>query len=99
MDKVNSDTAPCLSGRNMTRAFFTNNKNNDNMRTADRNRLKRAVEHINAACVHINGIRGILITTEQWQHRSAIVAALLEQKRIINQLININDEYDKTHEQ
>ena len=98
MDKVNSDTAPCLSGRNMTRAFLPT-KNKDYMRTADRNRLKRAVEHINAACVHINGIRGMLILTEQWQNTQTIVAALLEQKRIINQLINVNDEYDKTHEQ
>lgn len=69
------------------------------MRTADRNRLKRAVEHIDAACVNINGIRGTLILTEQWQNTRTIVAALLEQKRIINQLINVNDEYDKTHEQ
>ena len=69
------------------------------MRTADRNRLKRAVEHINAACVHINGIRGMLILTEQWQNTQTIVAALLEQKRIINQLIKTNDEYDKVHEQ
>lgn len=68
------------------------------MRTADRNRLMRATEHIDAACVHINGIRGTLILTEQWQNTQTIVAALLEQKRIINQLIKTNDEYDKVHE-
>lgn len=68
------------------------------MRTADRNRLMRATEHIDAACVNINGIRGTLILTEQWQNTQTIVAALLEQKRIINQLIKTNDEYDKVHE-
>ena len=67
------------------------------MTTADRNRLMRAVEHIDAACVNIKSIRGTIITREQWQHATAIVEALMEQKRIINQLVELNDEYDRTH--
>ena len=68
------------------------------MRTADRNRLMRAAEHIEAACVNIKSVRGTIITREQWQHATAIVEALQEQKRIINQLVELNDEYDRTHE-
>lgn len=67
------------------------------MRTADRNRLMRATEHIDAACVNIKSIRGTIITREQWQHATAIVEALQEQKRIINQLVELNDQYDRTH--
>ena len=68
------------------------------MTTADRNRLMRATEHIDAACVNITNIRGTIITKETEQHTYAIIAALQEQKRIIDRLVLLNDEYDRTHE-
>ena len=67
------------------------------MTTADRNRLMRAAEHIDAACVNITNIRGTIITKETEQHTHAIIAALQEQKRIIDRLVLLNDEYDRTH--
>ena len=39
----------------------------------------------------------VVITKETEQHTHAIIAALQEQKRIIDRLVLLNDEYDRTH--